>query len=285
MIKLILKIENRNMKARLKKTVIAIAGICLLIHGECFAVQTYTQLPFELDLKIMSYLPAIDLLSLAQENQAWRARMRTFVMSESELLDLSALELNQNQFKKIFQEGGALHLAKNIGLSHLNYKGDWIGLLPTENLAPRENGAASLKVKTKTGAIFSYLGQNSELGHEWRDPNLLIWSSPARDGLGQILRMSHEDAIQYCSDRGASLPSSEEWTVLSQFFGRNEEATDQSSQYAPQVLSDLNIWYWALPNTGDDPAKAPVFNGLNGGVFNTDRTHHKAVRCVLRASQ
>ncbi|MEO5969297.1 MAG: F-box protein [Bdellovibrionia bacterium] len=285
MIKADLMTANGTVKNRLKKTVSVIVGLCLLIRGECFAVESSsTQLPVELDLKIISNLPAIDILSLAQVNHAWRAVVQKFVMSESDLLDLSPIESNQAQFSNLVREGGILHLAKNIVLSHLNYRGDWIGFLPTEILTPRENGRARLKVKTTTGAVFSYMGQQDELGHGWRDPNSLIWFGPARiNGSGQLLRMTHLDAIQYCSARGARLPSSEEWKTLSQFFGRNDEINDQGSRYAAQVLSNLEVWYWALPIEGDDPAKAPVFNGVNGGIFNTNRNLDKAVRCVLPA--
>lgn len=247
----------------------------LLFYGTSFAGSP--PFPIELYLKIFSYCPGPDLLSLGHVNKSWRTTAKEAIESDSDRVDLSQLPLSRRQFECLFRDGGILGTARNVVLSHLNFQGDWIDLLPTEKLGPRENGKPRLRVLTRDGAEFTYLGRHPVLGHGWRDPHQLAWFGPLKNE-GKVFRQSLTEAQLTCEALGGSLPLSEEWESFSKFLGWQES----QGTYLPQVFSDLDVWYWVLPTPGGlAQGKGRVFNGKNGGLMETLSVHSKAFRCVF----
>lgn len=270
-----------GMKSKFVAGWVAVFSVNAFLADQSLGNDPIPGLSVDPSIEIASKLPINDLIRLGKVSKSLNVLVKLVVKGRRYQVDLSEIALTQAEFMNSFREGALFHLAQNILLSNQSYQGNWIDLLPTENLKPH-NGISRLKVKTTTGAIFDYVGQHPEfhedLGHGWRAPDGLIWFVPAN----RVNRMGFDDAILYCNRYQARLPLLTEWNVFSQFLGSAENPENQGHTYKPQVFSNLNAWYWALPRDGIAPSGewVPVFNGNDGKTFNTNRSHNKAVLCV-----
>ena len=142
------------------------------------------------------------------------------------------------------------------------------------------------KVGSSTGAKFTGDTSNPALGEAYKDESGLIWGS-AVTADGRISRMSQKNAAKYCNDRGARLPTIEEFMQLAVYLGRGTAhgyspfLADRKTELLPGLSSGR--WFWS---SSPMLFGIRIFNGDNGyseiGLRNNPNFNF-AVRCVSPA--
>jgi hypothetical protein len=95
-------------------------------------------------------------------------------------------------------------------------------------------------------------------------------------------KMNHDQAVAYCRDQGARLPTKEEYEALGRAMGRDERGKGYQRNLIPEME---DRWFWSsLYGLGDDFAY--YFYGNFGSVGYVFRNGiYGSVRCVVAAPQ
>ena len=146
---------------------------------------------------------------------------------------------------------------------------------------------ASVKLKTSTGVVFTQFENHPILGQSWCDPKGLCWGDVMRNSNGRAGLMDQYNAEQFCSSKGAQLPTKEQYEELSKSFGQGSP-----SGYSAQVLPHLNKRvYWTssvdqdldlvVKSNKDNAVFAYYFSGQEGLIGKEVRSDYLlSVRCV-----
>jgi len=253
------------MKHRLKKMLCVVGGMAALAGGESFATG-FQDLPLDLHFEIVQYLSLKDTVRLGGISRSGRTSVQERLRSS--FLDLSEVDLDENQFRRFFQEGGLFHKAGNILLSTRSYRGNWIQYLPTENLGPKEDGSARFKFRATKSEFFEYLGVDAHLGHAWKDPNGLMRFDAARDENGHALTVTRQTAIEYCEQRGARVHSHMEYSVNSKMpFG--EEWIN--AHYIPKTFTEPDL---PMGSFLDAFGSLFIVNFINSGISRIENYYY-----------
>lgn len=114
-------------------------------------------------------------------------------------------------------------------------------------------------------------------GEIWQEPgNGLLWFDTAPD------EMTWEDAMKYCKDRGARLPSREDYIRLREWMGAKKGTADAQipEGYKAQVLPHFNDRRFFSSSGTSNSEVAAFINGNDGGVYWVYKSGRRSVRCV-----
>lgn len=154
-------------------------------------------------------------------------------------------------------------------------------------------GAAGTR-RTTSGHVFTRDHSLAALGDAWRDESGMIWGDIARNDDGSIHYMKHYQAVEYCQNIRAELPSRADFERLRSYMGATE---DSSNGYTPQALPNLyrmvngrpqSYYFWSssvLLDASYAPSyDAYFFDGRDGVIDYASRDYGDdgAVRCVRR---
>ncbi len=144
-------------------------------------------------------------------------------------------------------------------------------------------------VQTTTGFEFIRDTSHAKLGESWRDESGMIWGDSVRGDYGGPSIMSHAQAVDYCRNRGAELPSVEDFIRLRKYMGaahgfiKGEFPVGYKTQILPGLM---NCTFWSSSLNPDNAEKALVFSGGRGEIFAHQlNSTSVCVRCVVRGGE
>lgn len=154
-------------------------------------------------------------------------------------------------------------------------------LAKTARADPSDPAGQPRHKKTTTGAIYTEINSRP-LGHAWQDPRGTLWGDMIYDGDHPLL-LTEDNARAYCVSRGARLPTTDEFSALARDMGFN---TPQG--YSPQILPDLENYFWAEYTANPFDPKAGyiwIFRGSDATLwydYPHDPQKQNLLRCVSK---
>ncbi len=153
--------------------------------------------------------------------------------------------------------------------------------------------AGADETRTSRGAdgqehIFTRDTSVPALGEAWRDESGVIWGDLVVHRTSVVPERSirvtlHSVAAAYCDRIGAQLPSRTDFERLSEYLGAT--AASDREGYTPQILPNLDRYYWASWVHPDGYSDSPFyFDGRTGIIYNDPKEYveYFSTRCVAR---
>lgn len=143
---------------------------------------------------------------------------------------------------------------------------------PAAGTVNAAHAVAAETKSTKSGHVFTRENSYPGLGNNaWKDPSGMVWGEIARDAQGKPLLMTYVEALKYCAERGAILPTANDFVRLREYMGAKLAKTDG---YQPQIFGGdfgsiapgTNRYLWSSTQT---PRKNPKYEGEQAFVFDS----------------
>ena len=134
-----------------------------------------------------------------------------------------------------------------------------LALEPQREISPEESHTL-LRQVSSNGHLFTRDFTHPELGEAWKDESGLVWGDVVKDQLGSPKSMTEFEALNYCTQIGASLPKKKQLDSLAKYLGNG--STDG---YNPIILPHLaGFFFWS--STLDDEFNSAnyIFVGSSG---------------------
>lgn len=147
-----------------------------------------------------------------------------------------------------------------------------------ESAMPSQNE----RIAMNTGDVFVRDTSNAALGEAYRDPKGMIWGDIAKKPDGNPIYMTHAAATQYCENKGASLPTREDFLRLRRYLGYHTgDGYSSLATDGKDILPGLSgKWFWSSSVHPYGSDYAYFFSGSRGVMYYDHRVSKIAVRCV-----
>lgn len=136
---------------------------------------------------------------------------------------------------------------------------------------------AYAKVESTSGHAFVEVTNQPEFGTAWKDESGVTWGDVAMGPDALPRSLNEEEAASYCRSIGATLPTREQFKMLSKYLGYGS-----ASGYSPEILPHLDgRYYWSSSVEPLDISMNNVFYSGNGSILSNKREgNNVSVRCV-----